>query len=105
MLASSARAADSSAEHEDSQAEWARQEQEVRKSFELSYRTTLTIGHIMQLMIRQQDETIDSIAGTLSTLAAQAGLMGQEIVEHNECVSIADISRHTPHIVPECLMI
>lgn len=38
------------------------------------------------MMIRQQDETIDSIAGTLSTLAAQAGLMGQEIGEHNEYV-------------------
>ena len=38
------------------------------------------------MMIRQQDETIESIAGTLSTLTAQAGLMGQEIGEHNECV-------------------
>jgi hypothetical protein len=37
-------------------------------------------------MIRQQDRTIDSIAGTLSTLAQQAGLMGQEILEHNEYV-------------------
>lgn len=37
-------------------------------------------------MIRQQDDTIDTISGTLSTLAAQAGLMGQEIVEHNEYV-------------------
>ncbi|KAF9787969.1 t-SNARE [Thelephora terrestris] len=49
---------------EDSQSEWARAEQ--------------------QMMIREQDRTIDSIAGTLSTLAQQAGLMGQEIVEHNE---------------------
>ena len=40
-----------------------------------------------QMMIRQQDQTIDSIAGTLSTLAEQAGLMGREIVEHNEYVS------------------
>lgn len=39
------------------------------------------------MMIRQQDQTIDSIAGTLSTLAEQAGLMGREIVEHNEYVS------------------
>jgi hypothetical protein len=38
------------------------------------------------MMIREQDRTIDSIAGTLSTLAQQAGLMGQEIVEHTECV-------------------
>lgn len=35
-------------------------------------------------MIREQDRAIDSIAGTLSTLAQQAGLMGQEIVEHTE---------------------
>ncbi len=55
-----------SPEHEDSQAEWARQEQE--------------------LMIRQQDETIDTIAGTLNTIHEQAGLMGREIQEHNECV-------------------
>lgn len=38
------------------------------------------------MMIREQDRAIDSIAGTLSTLAQQAGLMGQEIVEHTECV-------------------
>ncbi|KAJ3991965.1 syntaxin 6, N-terminal-domain-containing protein [Lentinula boryana] len=37
-----------------------------------------------QLMIREQDRTMESIAGTLSTLAQQAGLMGQEIGEHNE---------------------
>ncbi|KAJ7485372.1 t-SNARE [Mycena latifolia] len=49
---------------EDHQEAWAREEQ--------------------QLMIREQDRTMDSIAGTLSTLAQQAGLMGQEIVEHNE---------------------
>ncbi|CCM03287.1 uncharacterized protein FIBRA_05415 [Fibroporia radiculosa] len=49
---------------EDDQAEWARQEQEM--------------------MIRQQDRTIDTIAGTLSTIAEQAGLMGREIGEHNE---------------------
>ncbi|KAI0078303.1 hypothetical protein K474DRAFT_935308 [Panus rudis PR-1116 ss-1] len=49
---------------EDDQSAWARQEQ--------------------QMMIRQQDETIDSIAGTLNTLQEQAGLMGQEIGEHVE---------------------
>jgi len=48
----------------DDQSEWARQEQEM--------------------MIRQQDRTIDTIAGTLTTLQEQAGLMGQEIGEHNE---------------------
>ena len=37
-----------------------------------------------QQIMREQDRTIDSLVGTLSTLAQQAGLMGQEIVEHNE---------------------
>jgi hypothetical protein len=36
------------------------------------------------MMIRQQDETMTSISGTLTTLAQQAGLIGQEINEHNE---------------------
>ncbi|KAF8155656.1 snare protein TLG1/Syntaxin [Crassisporium funariophilum] len=49
---------------DDHQAAWAREEQ--------------------QMMIREQDHTMDSIAGTLSTIAQQASLMGQEIVEHNE---------------------
>ncbi|KAH9836334.1 syntaxin 6, N-terminal-domain-containing protein [Rhodofomes roseus] len=48
----------------DDQAEWARQEQEM--------------------IMHQQDQTLDSIGGTLSTLAEQAGLMGREILEHNE---------------------
>jgi syntaxin 6 len=51
---------------EDHQKQWAREEQ--------------------QMMIQEQDRTIDTISGTLSTLAQQAGLMGQEIVEHNEFV-------------------
>jgi hypothetical protein len=38
----------------------------------------------LQMMIREQDQTMDSIQGTLSTIAQQANLMGQEIVEHNE---------------------
>ena len=38
------------------------------------------------MMIREQDQAIDSIAGTLNTLAQQAGLMGREIGEHNEFV-------------------
>lgn len=50
----------------DDQAAWAREEQ--------------------QMMIRQQDETMDSISGTLDTIAQQASLMGQEIGEHNEYV-------------------
>jgi hypothetical protein len=41
------------------------------------------------MMIQQQDQAIDSIAGTLSTIAQQAGLMGSEIVEHNECVPLS----------------
>lgn len=36
------------------------------------------------MMMQQQDHTIDSISGTLNTLAEQAGLMGHEIMEHNE---------------------
>lgn len=36
--------------------------------------------------MEQQDQTLTSISGTLHTLAEQAGLMGQEILEHNECV-------------------
>ena len=39
------------------------------------------------MMIQQQDQTINSIAGTLSTIAQQAGLMGSEISEHNEWVA------------------
>ncbi|KAG7441844.1 uncharacterized protein BT62DRAFT_982664 [Guyanagaster necrorhizus] len=54
-------------EVEDDQSAWAREEQ--------------------QMMIREQDRTIDSIAGTLSNLAHQAGLMGQEIVEHTELLT------------------
>ncbi|KAI0792330.1 t-SNARE [Abortiporus biennis] len=57
---------------EDSQSEWARQEQ--------------------QMMIRQQDQTIDTIAGTLTTIAQQAGLMGREIGEHNEMLT--DLERN-----------
>jgi hypothetical protein len=37
-------------------------------------------------MIQEQDTTLDSIAGTLNTLAQQAGLIGTEIGEHNESV-------------------
>jgi len=38
-------------------------------------------------MLREQDQAMDSIAGTLSTIQQQASLMGQEIGEHVECVS------------------
>ncbi|KAF8962623.1 snare protein TLG1/Syntaxin [Flammula alnicola] len=52
---------------DDHQAAWARQEQ--------------------QMMIVEQDHTMDSIAGTLNTIAQQASLMGQEIGEHNEMLT------------------
>lgn len=35
-----------------------------------------------QLIIQEQDRTMDSISGTLTTLAEQAGLIGQEIDQH-----------------------
>ncbi|KAH7923071.1 hypothetical protein BV22DRAFT_1036747 [Leucogyrophana mollusca] len=56
--------AESPPEPDDAQSQWAREEQ--------------------QLMIREQDRTMESISGTLSTLAQQAGLMGREIGEHVE---------------------
>lgn len=46
-------------------------------------------------MIREQDNTLDSIAGTLTNLAQQAGLMGREIGEHNELRS---------YLTPSCLV-
>jgi len=49
---------------EDEQAAWSREEQ--------------------QMMMHQQDETLTSISGTLTTLATQAGLIGQETMEQNE---------------------
>jgi len=57
---------------EDHQAQWAREEQ--------------------QMMLQQQDQTINSIAGTLTTIAQQAGLMGSEIREHNEMLDDLDHS-------------
>ncbi|KAI0729860.1 syntaxin 6, N-terminal-domain-containing protein [Fomitopsis betulina] len=59
----------------DDQAEWARQEQ--------------------QMIIRQQDQTLDTIGGTLTTLAEQAGLMGREIIEHTEM--LGDLERGVDH--------
>lgn len=35
-------------------------------------------------MLREQDQAIDSIAGTLNTIQEQASLMGQEIGQHVE---------------------
>lgn len=34
--------------------------------------------------MQEQDRTLETISGTLTTLHAQAGLMGQELGEHNE---------------------
>jgi len=62
-------------EDKDPQAGWARQEQ--------------------QMMIQEQDRTIDSISGTLSTIAQQAGLMGREIGEHNEMLD--DLEQGVTH--------
>ncbi|KAG1823548.1 t-SNARE [Suillus subaureus] len=53
-----------SGEPDDEQAKWAHEEQ--------------------QLLLQEQDRAIDSISGTLNTLAQQAGLMGHEISEHVE---------------------
>ncbi|KAF8870659.1 snare protein TLG1/Syntaxin [Infundibulicybe gibba] len=50
--------------NEDEQGTWAREEQ--------------------QLMMREQDQTMEAIAGTLGTLAQQASLMGREIGEQVE---------------------
>jgi hypothetical protein len=36
--------------------------------------------------MQQQDQTMDSIAGTLNNIAQQASLMGGEIEEHIEYV-------------------
>jgi len=62
-------------ENEDVQAGWARQEQ--------------------QMIIQDQDRTIDSISGTLTTIAQQAGLMGREIGEHNEMLD--DLEQGVTH--------
>ena len=69
---------------EDHQVAWARQEQEVRTGSLVANVSVDLARLILQQIMREQDQTIDSLVGTLSTLAQQAGLMGQEIVEHNE---------------------
>lgn len=52
------------------------------------------------MMIRQQDETISTISGTLNTLQEQAGLMGQEIGEHNEYVRDVNLVHHQLIFLP-----
>jgi len=39
------------------------------------------------MLMEQQDRALETISGTLTTLHQQAGLMGQELGEHNECES------------------
>jgi syntaxin 6 len=36
-----------------------------------------------QTLMRRQDDTLGVISGTLSTLASQAGLIGNEVQEHS----------------------
>ncbi|KAL5498992.1 hypothetical protein ACEPAH_1510 [Sanghuangporus vaninii] len=52
----------------DEQTEWSRMEQQAA----------------VQMIMQEQDKTIDSITGTVVTLTEQAGLMGREIGEHIE---------------------
>lgn len=56
--------ANTDGEGEDDQSAWSRVEQ--------------------QMLIREQDKTLDSITGTVKTIAEQAGLMNREIGEHVE---------------------
>ncbi|KAL1683034.1 t-SNARE [Schizophyllum commune] len=63
-------------EDEDDQTAWARAH--------TSFGSKLDPADPVQMIIRQQDQTMDTISGTLTTLAQQAGLMGHEINEHVE---------------------
>ena len=38
------------------------------------------------MMIREQNNTMESIAGTLNILAQQASMVGQEVGQHSGCV-------------------
>ena len=42
------------------------------------------------MIMRQQDDAMDSISGTLHTISQQASLMGNEIEEHVEYVVVLD---------------
>ena len=57
------------------------------------------------MFMERQDQTLDSIQGTLATLVQQAGLMGQEIGEHNECVAMQMAPLKPLTTVAGCLMI
>lgn len=85
-VASSSGRSDGVPAADDDQSEWAKQEQQVRTTTQSCHNPSLSIYRSKKMIIRQQDDTIDTIAGTLNTLQEQAGLMGQEIGEHVECV-------------------
>jgi hypothetical protein len=68
-------------EPSDDQAQWSREEQQASSLFGIDW---LSLTVLPQMLMQQQDHTLTSISGTLSTLAEQAGLMGQEVGEHNE---------------------
>ncbi|KAF8491118.1 t-SNARE [Gautieria morchelliformis] len=68
-------------EPSDDQAQWSREEQQASSLFGIDW---LSLTLHPQMLMQQQDHTLTSISGTLSTLAEQAGLMGQEVGEHNE---------------------
>ena len=55
-------------------------------SSRLAVRSMLSRTFRDQMIMHQQDQTIDTISGTLNTIQEQAGLMGREINEHNEYV-------------------
>lgn len=48
------------------------------------------------MIMQEQDKTIDSITSTVAVLTEQAGLMGQEIEEHIECVPTFDSFHPVP---------
>lgn len=41
-------------------------------------------GATLQIMLQQQDTAVYRISNTLTTLAQQAGLIGQEVIVQNE---------------------
>lgn len=50
------------------------------------------------MIIQQQDQTLDSMAGTLDNIAQQASLMGTEIEEHIEyVVGLTEYFDSSPH--------
>jgi len=79
---------------EDDRVEWEREEQQVRFERLCSAVSGSSLHAFgadaathLQMIIQQQDHTLTSIQGTLHNLAQQAGLIGQEVQEHNECAT------------------